>query len=268
VIQRGLHEPFKHEVLQPMQTVGETTMPVMSVQEALEDFRSKHPDANQQIAGFIGAPLNTVRLWKRDRMPNAGNMLKLQVFLAEQGFQLNTPTHESSTVRYLAELVAFRVLSDEDAYTLLFSNNEERNQLWAVFRGDRTPRPIRENTLTLEDLTETYSSELASQRAKLLPRTGRVQVSSPPRAPKSQAPGQDESKQAERADLLVVQTSSALLACLPHLKALDISNNPEVGSQVRELMGSDNFFDLLDTLKGMSSREAGRFFNPQSTRRK
>lgn len=243
-----------------LQNKKETIVPVTSTKEALEDFRSKYPDANQQIASFIEAPLNTVRLWKRDRMPGAGNMLKLQVFLTDLGYQLDEPSHKSDTVRYLAQLVAFRVLSVEDAYTLLFNHNEEQNQLWAVFRGDRTPRPIRDGTLTLNDLTETYGAELASQRAKLLPRAGPIIRPTQPSVREPATPRQEKVSQVKKADPLVVQTSSALMACLPYLKALDINNSPEVGTQVRKLMGANNFFDLLDALKGMSSREAGKFY--------
>lgn len=185
-------------------------------------------------------------------------MLRLQAFLAEKGYEFEHTASKYEVVTYLAELVAFRVLTTHEALVLLDVDADD-SYFWQVARGDIDPYSVKASVLTAAELAETYGAQLAHKRDELLPRDGPRKV-----VPTIDPAPPDSAVQTSTVHPHVVMTCGALLNCLPYLKALDIERNPDVAAQVREFMGADNFYQILDLLKSMSSREAGKFYRSHS----
>jgi hypothetical protein len=290
---------LQHEVLQfdvSHKTNKEALVPAFkgALIECLADLMRQSIMNADDVAKFCGVTVLTVLHWNNEHPPVGFAYLKLLYLLREAGYEPATPqkAHEASI--YVCKLIAFDVLTARDALQLLeLETVNESSYIGRIVRGQVSPLAIKNGSLTLEVLKDMYQTELDQKIKEKLPDLPRGDHAAKPDIPRVQtesnspAPSRVTSCPAtppkpttfrvrdqvetgvrsaptsgQKPDQLIVMTSSALLACLPYLKALQMCESPEVNAEVRELMGRENFFDLLDALKGMSSREAGKFFQP------
>lgn len=239
--------------------------------QALSHFRSNNPHAVQMLADFCGSSRDTVLRWNEKRQPKGVFLLRLEEFLRAFDYKLNTPASKHEVVRYMATLVAFRLVSTQEALQYFDVKQGGDSYLWQVLRGSISPYYVKAAKISVSELADVYDAELAKKRRELAdsfralapPRVKAISPNRQPRQPtdiRQEAPNKSSPEQPP-ASPFVTMAAGAVLNCLPYLKALDIPNHPEVGAQMRSLIGSDNYFDILDMLKSMSSREAGRYFS-------
>lgn len=220
----------------------------------------------ERICKVADATPGTVGDWLVGTQPPTGiRLLSLWHFLKASGI----PSPEIDDLppynRYLGELLALKVITMEDARTILDVGND--NTVLAHLRGQQASRPL----YSLPQLREEYDKHLQQAR-QALPKVDDGQKSTPtakpdtPKGPEQMAPAQAGATIEVAATSLHPQGLTAdqpvflamlLNAALPlarHIASDAVT--VEKRTEFRGLIGQENLFELLNTITALQSERA------------
>lgn len=217
----------------------------------LEAYRQGDFERSKPIAQFCGVSYRTALEWGRKRDPKGEPLNKLWFFLEAHGHIVDELKKLDPTVRYLAKLLAFGVLSQTEACKLL--NVQGHSQyLWRVTQGSLVPLVVRKKSLTQVGLELAY--------AKVL------QEAYDMAAMKDLVPPRRQSKSAARPEVATMTGDSHVIVAAAFISALSpltkriVEDGEEAIKALRVATGDDVFYAVLDSLKAMSSRKAHQFY--------
>jgi|GEM_PF-6280852 len=231
----------------------------------LEDYRGGEFESNRILAEFCRVTYRTASEWGKVREPKGEQLNLVWHFLDSHGHVVSAYGRLPEAVRYLGKLVAFEVLTKNQAQELLDVNGGD-SYLWRVLQGDVTPLKFKTGEITLDSLKSSYDEllEIAMDMAR---EKGHIPGSNSP----SQAPTPKEISQPKAQPVQVPHTADAIIALaasqyrsLMPLLIHITSGGPDAIKEFRRAVGSEaDFYDVLDLVKGLSSQRAGAFFGVQ-----
>lgn len=210
----------------------------------LEKFLEGDFKRNQLIADFCGVSYETALDWTKKREPRGEPLNKLWHFLDAHGLRVAQTESLNPGVYYLGKLIAFGVLTPEEAMNLLGLDGPSM-YIWRVLQGKIVPSSIRKGAVTETTLTERYGETMRkAQKEKhdlgLVP---------PPSG--SAVPSNDGS--------YITVAAAFISGLVPLLTRINEEGEASVKA-LRAALDDDTFYEVLDGLKAMSGRRAYQFY--------
>jgi hypothetical protein len=233
----------------------------------LEDYRGGEFEPNRILADFCGVTYRTASEWGKAREPKGEQLNLAWHFLDSHGHAVDAYVRLPEAVRYLGKLVAFAVLTKNQARELLDVNGGD-SYLWRVLQGDVTPLRFKTGEITLASLKADYDSllEIATGIAcenGLIPANA-VERQTTAQSSEEQALPRQADRSAGLVDDTIIVFAASQFRGLKPLLAHVINGGPDSVKRFRrEVGGEADFYDVLDLIKGLSSQRAGAFFGVQ-----
>lgn len=230
------------------------------LKKALDLYRKGDVKRNTQVAQFCGVSYRTALEWGRKRDPQGEPLNKLWYFLEANGVQLVEVQKLHPVVRMLGRMVAFGVIEPAVAMSLLRLEGHYHH-LWPVLQGRVVPLTISKGVLTRQHLTKTHGKTLRQAFGRAAEH-GLVPFGLAPREFQADEVEVAEKPQANLAtaeDSHIVVAAAFVSALTPLLKRI-VDDGKESVRQLRAALDDDTFYDVLDSMKAMSSRRAHQFY--------
>ncbi len=211
------------------------------------------------IANFLGATPLTVHYWfTNTHQPRGAAMNALWHFLATVGVDSPEIDQLPSFSKYLGQLLAFSVISLEEAQEICGLKNPQG--VFKVTRGQQQPsHPL----YTAEELQEAYDSVLQAAMEKLRASTETAEAAQTvvqetrQEEPDVPVPVLGTKIQPAESTQLILQVSSMLGAVHPLVQyVLSDACTDENRAQLRELLGFETVFTLSNALNRLCSTRA------------
>lgn len=183
----------------------------------LEDYRGGEFESNRILAQFCRVTYRTAREWGTVREPKGEQLNLVWHFLDSHGYTVSAYGRLPEAVRYLGKLVAFAVLTKNQAQELLDVNGGD-SYLWRVLQGDVTPLKFKTGEITLESLKSSYG-ELLEIAFDMEREKGHIPGTSNP-SPTRQGTFQPEAPPVQipdTADAIIVLAASQYRSLMPLL---------------------------------------------------
>ena len=197
------------------------------------------------VIQFTGADPFTVKRWPEGTRPTGGRAISLWHLLAAAGIDSPELDAISDFSRYLGALLAYQVISLDDARAIC--KVQQASAVFAVARGERRPANATRN---YDQLVQEYGERLEKARGELQKKLAGAHGTSTPKA-ETPTPMATEPAQAEPAitassvspDLSAREAADRVVAALVLLNMLAESPQ-EYRETVRRLVGPHVAFDL------------------------
>jgi hypothetical protein len=249
--------------------------------ECLGKFKAGEPDAARKLATFCGVSLDSVSRWNKQRLPKGSPLNKLWYLLDANGYTVHELTTLHPVIKLLGEAVAFGAVNHQEAMSYLHITGHEQ-YLYRVLQGRLTPLVISKGELRLDHLDDAkqllrlakedaFEKELIKLVDRLVERTPEAPVAIPPhcatvdpattrRLGKATLDASAGSS-ADHHSPIVTMAAAYIGGVKPLLQHIT-SDGEEAIQALRDTVGDDAFYEVLDLLKSMSSRKARQFYRP------
>lgn len=237
--------------------------------DCLAHFRRQVPDPIGSISQFCAVSDDTASRWNIKRLPKGSALNRIWVLLSEHDLVVLEFADQTPIIKYLNQLLAFEVINMAELKLVLGVTADDQ-YAWRVLQGKVTPNSIRSKKVTLANLRSKYDADLQAAREMACEAGIIVPAKQPARAsastdaatpaPPPQAPTPDRT-QGISLDLSVAAllAASNLMAAFPAVLQL-VEAGPEGQDLLKKTMGEQRFYDLLNALKSLSSRQSLKFF--------
>ena len=242
-----------------------------SLLNCLTAFKNDVPDAVIKMSSFCGVSLDSASRWNSDRLPQGNALNKLWYLFDAFGYNVSEVAELDPSVRILGEALAYDLVSRKELFDKLQISGSEQ-YLWRVLQGRLLPLSIRKGALSLESLAETKelvklakteahgnSIQSLSKVPKQAPRATPATALQTSIAGKIGAIAVADSQ--SNPSMIAVMAASQLGGLKPLLQYIN-KGGPNAIQSFRELVGDDEFYEVHDLLKSMSSRKAREFYQP------
>lgn len=207
-----------------------------------------------EVAAFCEVNLDTVQRWLRGTPANGERLIRLWHLLALLGSDSPELRKLPAFNRYLAELLAFGVVSLDEACQIAGIKNTQ--SLFKITRGQPPMHP----SFNLGELKQLYAPRLQYAKDQV---QGGGAVSQPAEPPETVAPSGSPAMPSVPDLRQIVQHDNKLVlatllgAALPLARYLDSpASSAQERSAFRDLVGQENLFDLSNLLNNLCSERA------------
>lgn len=216
--------------------------------DMLKDYVREHPEKADEIIGFCGITHKTLLRWLSGILPRGLRQAKLFMYLyLRVGVPEELVEMEKDCLALLT-LVAFEIVTSQEALTALGSTSTTDQQLWRYFRGDT--KMSDGSKMKLELWLDTVPAEGESYRSMAEPFLQTSMIEEPSGAETVDVTGESV--------MLVAANLAALLKAVhplaERLEADDVSD--EIRAHLRALVGDNAFFKLTNSLTRLSGTQA------------
>jgi len=148
---------------------------IQSVERAWQSYAKSLPintkncrESRSEICEFVGVSPATIRRWMTANSVEGVegiNAIKLRIFLELVGYNVAELASIRSTVKTFAEILAFGIVTTEEACLYIYGDFELRtlNRTYDLFFG-RSQKAMPETMAKIESFVQNHRSEVAVQR--------------------------------------------------------------------------------------------------------